>query len=241
MKLYAELAKWWPLLSPPEDYADEAVFFRRLFAEAGLPAAPTLLELGSGGGSNAFHLKNDFARLTLSDLSPEMLAVSRTLNPECEHVQGDMRILRLGRTFDVVFIHDAIDYMTTPDELRQAVQTAFIHCRAGGLALFVPDHVRETFEPSTTHDGNDADGRALRYLEWTYDPDESDTTYVTEYAFLLREDGQPTQVEHEQHICGLFPRAEWLRLLEETGFQPEIFRDEYQRDLFLARRPQEQV
>jgi SAM-dependent methyltransferase len=242
LKLYDELAKWWPLLSPPEDYADEAAFFRRLFVEAGLPASPSLLELGSGGGSNAFHLKNDFARLTLSDLSPEMLAVSRALNPECEHVQGDMRTLRLERVFDVVFIHDAIDYMTTTEELRQAMQTAFVHCKVGGIALFVPDHVRETFEPSTTHDGNDGDGRALRYLEWSYDPDENDTTCVTEYAFLLREDGQPTQVEHEQHICGLFPRVEWLRLLEGTGFiQPQIFRDEYGRDLFLARRPQEQA
>ena len=36
--------------------------------------------------------------MTLVDLSEEMLAVSRELNPECEHLQGDMRTLRLGRT-----------------------------------------------------------------------------------------------------------------------------------------------
>ena len=47
-----------------------------------------------------------------------MLALSATLNPECEHLEGDMRTLRLGRTFDVVFIHDAISYLTTEDDLR---------------------------------------------------------------------------------------------------------------------------
>lgn len=56
--------------------------------------------------------------LTLVDRSPEMLAVSFALNPECEHVVGDMRDMRLGRVFDCVLIHDAICYLTTEAELR---------------------------------------------------------------------------------------------------------------------------
>jgi SAM-dependent methyltransferase len=238
LKMYSELATWWPLLSPPEDYADEAAFFGQVLSEAGLPASPSLLELGSGGGSNALHLKKRFAEVTLTDLSPQMLAISRVLNPEREHLEGDMRTLRLGRAYDVVFVHDAIEYMTTPQDLSQAIQTAFIHCKPGGIALFVPDNVRETFQPSTEHAGRDGDGRALRYLEWSHDPDENDTTYTTEYVFLLREGDQPTRVEHEQHICGLFGRGEWLRLLQEVGFQPQIVRDEYGRDVFVARRSQ---
>jgi hypothetical protein len=77
----------------------------------------------------------------------------------------------------------------------------------------------------------------LRYLEWTHDPNEAYTTYTVEYAYLLRENDQSTRIEHEQHICGLFPRAEWVRLLREVGFQPEIIRDHYERDIFVARRP----
>ena len=236
-KLYTELGTWWPLLSPPDDYLDEADFFHQVLVAAGLPPAPTLLELGCGGGNNAVHLKEHFAQVTLTDLSPQMLAVSRTLNPDCEHLLGDMRTLRLGRAFDVVFIHDAIDYMTTHHDLRLALESAFIHCAPGGLALFVPDYVRETFRPSTEHGGSDAEGRALRHLAWTYDPDDPDTTYTPEYAYLLREDDRPTRIEHEQHICGLFPRGGWIRLLREVGFQPEITRDQHGRDIFVARCP----
>jgi len=236
LKMYNELAAWWPLLSPPEEYADEAAFFLKVLLDVGLPTSPSLLELGCGGGSNAFYLNNSFAQVTLCDLSPHMLAVSRALNPRVVHVVGDMRTMRLGRLFDVVFIQDAIDYMTTPAELRQAMETAFVHCKAGAVALFVPDHVRETFEPSTEHGGQDADERALRYLEWTYDPDDSDTTYTTEYLYLLREGNQPVRVEHEQHLFGLFPRVEWVRLLAETGFEAKIVRDHYGRDLFVARK-----
>ncbi len=101
----------------------------------------------------------------------------------------------------------------------------------------VPDHVRETFQPTTEHGGSDGEVRALRYLQWTYDPDDTDTTYTVEYAYLLRENDQPTWIEHDQHICGLFPRGEWVRLLREVGFQPEITRDQYERDIFVARRP----
>jgi SAM-dependent methyltransferase len=236
-KLYAELSTWWPLLSPPDDYLDEAEFFHRVMAEADLPAAPTLLELGCGGGNNAAHLKARFAGVTLTDLSPQMLAVSRALNPDCEHLIGDMRTLRLGRSFDVVFVHDAIDYMTTRHDLRLALEIAFLHYAPGGLALLVPDYVRETFRPGTDHGGSDGGARALRYLEWTYDPDVTDTTYTVEYAYLLRENDGPAWVEHDRHINGLFPRAEWVRLLREAGFRPEIIHDRYGRDVFVARRP----
>jgi SAM-dependent methyltransferase len=72
----------------------------------------TLLELGSGGGNTASHLGSNL-RLTLTDLAPAMLDLSRTLNPGAEHLVGDMRTLRLGRTFDAVLIHDAIMCLVT--------------------------------------------------------------------------------------------------------------------------------
>src|SRR5205085_2770976 len=101
----------------------------------------------------------------------------------CEHLVGDIRTARLDRLFDIVFIHDAITYMTTETDLRQAMETAFVHCQPGGTALFVPDYVRETFEPRSDHGGEDGeDGRGLRYLEWAFDPDPTDTTYEVHYA-----------------------------------------------------------
>jgi SAM-dependent methyltransferase len=239
LKLYSELANWWPLLSPPEDYADEAAFFGRVMTDAGLPPSPSLLELGCGGGSNAFHLKKLFASVTLTDISPQMLAISRALNPECEHLEADMLSARLGRLFDVVFTHDAIDYMITAHDLKRAMETAFVHCKPGGVALFVPDDVTESFEPSTDSDGSDGTDRAARYIEWSYDPDESDNTYTVEYAYLLRERDGSVHVEHEQHLIGLFPHDEWIRMLNEVGFQAESIRDVYERDIFVARKPTE--
>lgn len=241
MRLYGDLAPWFHLLTAPADYAEEAARYERLILEA-LPAAETLLELGSGGGNNASHLKRRFT-CTLSDLSPQMLTLSRELNPECEHVLGDMRTVRLGRTFDAVFVHDAIAYMTTESDLRDCIGTAFAHTRPGGVAVLVPDFTRETFAPGTSHGGHDgADGRSLRYLEWSVDPDASDMTYEVDYAVLVREPGQEPRVVHDHHVEGLFPEHTWLYLLEAAGFEPAVDRaapgdDEMSQVVFLGRRP----
>lgn len=219
-KLYGELAQWFHLLTAPEEYAEEAEFYRRTLLENSPGELHTLLELGSGGGNNASHLKRHFT-MTLVDLSPGMLAISQTINPECEHLIGDMRDVRLGRVFDAVFVHDAIVYMTTEADLRRAMATAYAHSKPGGVALFVPDAVRENFRPSTDCGGHDGEGRGLRYLEWTWDPDPNDDQYTVDYAYMLREgDGEP-RVVYDRHVEGLFSRAVWLRLLNEVGFRTE--------------------
>ena len=241
-RLYGELASWWPLLSAPDEYAEEAAFYEEVLIEACDQPPRTLLELGCGGGNNASHLKARF-EITLVDRAPGMLGVSRALNPECEHVEGDLRVVRLGRHFDSVFIHDAIAYMTTEHDLRRAMETAFVHCRGGGAALFAPDYVRENFRSSTQHGGHDGRVRSLRYLEWTWDPDPSDTTYTVDFAFLLRERNKSVRVEQDRHVLGLFARAEWLRLLAQVGFEPRVvpFRhskpEPIAREVFLAVKP----
>lgn len=240
MLLYDRLAAWWPLLSPPSEYEEDAELFHRILAEACDSPPETLLELGSGGGSGAYHLKKHFRSVTLADLSPDMLDVSRAINPECEHVQGDMRTLRLGRRFDCVFVHDAVCYMTTEQDLARAVETAAAHCRPGGAVLFAPDHTRETFEPGIESGGHDAGGRGLRFLEWTWDPAPDDSTYQVDYAFILREEDGSTRVEHDRHVEGLFSRETWLRLLGEAGCEASAVPFEYsgvdrRMELFLGR------
>jgi trans-aconitate methyltransferase len=234
-RFYADFAEWWPLFSPPEEYVEEAADLLDLLGGPSPAGTRTLLELGSGGGSLASHLRSHFT-LTLTDRSPGMLAVSRLINPECEHLVADMRHLRLNRQFDVVLIHDAIMYATEPAHVRAALATAAAHCRPDGVVAVLPDVVRETFTPGIDQGGNDAsDGRGLRYLEWSWDPDPADDTYVVDYAFLLRDATGAVQVVHDRHVEGLFPRASWLRWFEEAGLSAEISVDRWNREIFIAR------
>lgn len=240
MRIYTDLAQWYPLMGPADDYAGEADHIWRLLTAVGEQTPATLLELGSGPGHMASHLKTKL-QCTLTDPAPQMLELGRALNPECECVLGDMRTLALPTRFDVVLAQDAIGYMTTVADLKAAIETASRHLRPGGVAIFIPDDVKDTFEESTKCGGHAADdGRALRFLEWTYDPDPGDTTIVVEFALMLREPGNPTRVEHDMHVAGLFDRATWRGLIRDAGLvlvSPDVH-DPYagQHEVFVGRR-----
>jgi ubiquinone/menaquinone biosynthesis C-methylase UbiE len=219
-KLYSELAGWWQVFSPTADYVDEAAFFHKLFAAAG---AKTLLELGAGGGNIAFYLKKDFT-LTLTDIAPEMIEMSKLQNPECEHVIGDMRSLSLDKSFDGVFIHDAIMYMLDEDDLSKVFNTAYRHCNPGGLVVVAPDCTKETFQASTDYEGHDAGNRSVRYLQWITDDNPDDTIFNYDFIIALKEKADLRTVVDRQ-ICGVFSRQTWLDLLEKAGFTPEAVPD----------------
>ena len=241
VRIYSELAAWFHLLTHPDDYAEEAAFITAVIDEVVLGEAETLLELGSGGGNNASHLKERF-ECTLTDVSEPMLRLSRSLNPECEHLQGDMRTLRLGRTFDAVLGHDALMYMTTEDDLRAAMGTAAAHVRPGGAVVLLPDCTRESFAAGTKHGGHDGDdGRSLRYFEWTHDPGEEATTFQVDFVLALREPRHALHIEHDPHLHGLFADRVWRELIEEAGLElvePRARNPfEAEQACFVARRP----
>jgi SAM-dependent methyltransferase len=237
-QIYGELSAWYHLLDPLADHEDEGTFFREELARL-RPSARTLLELGAGAGNNAAFMKQRF-ECTLTDLSPAMLELSRVTNPDCEHVLGDMRSLRLGRQFDVVFVHDAVMYMQTEAELRDVMVTAFEHLAPGGALLLAPDGVREGFADHTELYQHDLGARSLRCIEWVWDPDPSDTLYWVEYSFLLRE-GESMRAVHDRHLEGIFPRQTWLDLLTRVGFVAKASRrlldDGGPDEIFIGEKP----
>lgn len=238
--LYDELASWYRLVDPPDDHRTEVEFYIECFGRAVSGPCETLLELGAGAGHNGLHLKKRL-RCTLSDLSEAMRTLSLELNPECEHVAGDMRTMRLERTFDAVLVHDAICYMTTREDLEAAARTGFVHTRPGGAAMFVPDCVRDTFHEQSELQGAGAGERSARFLMWTWDPDPTDETYRVDFAFLFR-DGTHVRSAHDTHVEGLFSRATWVDTLRRVGFDVEIVQGPLEQDgsrvedMFLCRR-----
>ena len=238
-RLYTDLASWWPLLSPPEHYDEEADAIIAFLREALGQVPATILELGSGGGNSASYLKRH-ATMTLVDLSPGMLDVSRKLNPGVEHVQGDMRTVRLGRTFEAVFIHDAIMYLTTEHDLTAALATAHAHLKPGGAVLVMPDCVSETYVPNVETGGEDAadgSGRAMRYLIWTHPPVPGASAFYEDFAMMLRHADGTVECVHDRHTFGVFSRAQWQEAFRRAGFAGATERaDPWRQIVFIARK-----
>src|SRR5262245_50682739 len=235
-RLYSDLAAWWPLVSHPLEYAGEAEDIIKAFREVLGQNPATMLELGSGGGNTASHLAR-YARMTLVEISPDMLAVSRRLVPGAEHVQGDMRDVRLERAFDAVPIHGAIMYMTPEPDLAPALATARAHLAADGVVMVLPDYVAETYSPGVDTGGRDApDGSGVRFMEWHQAPPAGSTTHHTDYAILVRTADGAVEMIHDRHTVGIFPRRVWQEAFVRAGLAQVRSRlDPWGREVFTAR------
>lgn len=221
LKLYSELADWYLLLTAPEDYEEEAGWYAKVLREHAKREVRTVLELGCGPGANASFMKQWF-QMTLVDLSPDMLRLAEQLNPGLDKHVGDMRTFRTDRKFDAVFIHDAICYMTTEEDLRAAVRTAAAHLEPGGVALLCPDDLQENFTPGTESGGHDApDGRGVRYFMWSQ-PGPEEHTVATDCAYMLRHPDGRTDIESERHITGRFPKKTWLDAMKAEGLDARV-------------------
>ena len=82
-----------------------------------------------------------------------------------------------------------------------------------------------------------------RCATWSGRSTPADTAYQTDYAYRLREAGQPTRTAYDRHILGLFARADWLRLISRVGYRSWVVPFEHSEvppgsvDVCVAARP----
>ncbi len=217
--LYTELAWLWPMWGDAAtEYAHYCQHVTGLIRQYAQRPVATLLDIGCGGGKNAMNLNREF-NVTGLDLSPAMLVQAKELNPDCTFVQGDMRICRLGRTFDAVLMDDAISHMNCRADFVTAFRTAYDHMNPGGVLVVTPDVMIETFQQNkTTTTPATRDGLDVVFIENVYDPDPTDEQYETTILYLIRDHGN-LRIESEHWTMGIFSLDTWRQVLRETGFQ----------------------
>ncbi len=216
-RMYRDLAWTWPIISCKEHYVGEAESFAQAIRQHARIEPKALLHLGCGGGHLDFTLKHHF-QVTAIDISEEMLVNARRLNPEVTYGQGDMRTVRLGRTFDAVMAADSIDYMLTDDDLRASFATAFIHLKPGGVFCTYAEVTTDSFRQNATNVFGGSQGDLeITVIGNRYDPDPADTTYEDTFVYLIRRGGR-LEIQTDSHLSGIFPLESWPRLLREVGF-----------------------
>lgn len=216
-RLYQELAWLWPLWGDLEEYREESELFARIIRESAAIDVKSLLDIGCGGGKNAFYLKQHF-RVSGIDVSEAMLSHARKLNPECDFHAGDMRSFDLNLQFDSVYMNDSVVYMTTRQDLAKAFRSAHKHIRHGGIMLVPVEYCKENFSHNrTTVSHSKAGELEVTFVENTYDPDPEDDNFEMTFIYLIREKGE-LRIEHDFHVGGLFPLAVWEESLKNARF-----------------------
>lgn len=218
-RLYTDLAWLWPMWGDPAtEYAQYCRHVTEMIRRHARRPTETLLDIGCGGGKNAWNLSREF-NVTGLDLSPEMLAQARQLNPGCRFVQGDMRSFRLDQAFDAVLMDDAISYMNCRADFVAAFRTAYAHLNPGGVLIATPDVTTETFRQNrTTTTEASKDGLDVVFVENVYDPDPADEQYETTILYLIREHGR-LRIESDHWTLGIFSLDTWREVLRDIGFE----------------------
>jgi SAM-dependent methyltransferase len=211
---YNDLAWTEDWLADPADYEDEVMVYVDLIRRTAAEPPSTLLHLGSGAGGHDSIFKRYFT-VTGVDLSRGMLDKARIAHPDIEYLEDDMRTLRLNRQFDAVVIPDSIDYMATQDDLRQAIQTAAMHLKTGGVLLVV-GKTEETFQNNNFAYTGEKDGVHVTLLENNYINPFHPNTYEATLVYLIRRHGDLT-IYTDHQVLGLFPQATWDQVFNDAG------------------------
>lgn len=213
-KSYNDLAWTDDWLAKPSDYEEETLIYIDIINRTTTRPPHTLLHLGSGAGGHDYFFKRHFT-VTGVDLSPGMLDRARQKHPDIEYLEGDMRTIRLNRQFDAVVIPDSIDYMITPDDLKQTIDTASVHLEPGGVLLVVAK-TEESFQNNNFAYTGEKNGVHVTLFENNYINPSLPNKYEATLVYLIRQKGELT-VHTDHHLLGLFPEATWTKLFNDAG------------------------
>ena len=144
-----------------------------------------------------------------------MLEKAKAAHPDIDYRKGDMRTIRLNRLFDAVAIPDSIDYMVSQADLQQAIQTAAVHLKTGGVLLVV-GKTEETFQNNNFAYVGEKNDVHVTLLENNYINTFRPNTYEATLVYLIRQQGELTMYT-DRHVLGLFPLATWNKVFSDAG------------------------
>jgi SAM-dependent methyltransferase len=213
---YNELAWTEELLVNESDTLAEVSGYVELIGRYSSRPPATLLHLGCGAGAYDSVFRLHFT-VTGVDISPGMLDRARRRHEDVEYIEGDMRTLQLGRSFDAVAIPDSIDYMATQSDLRKALHTAALHLKPGGV-LLVLAKPREIFMNNNFAYTGEKDDLHVTLFENNYINPYRPDSYEATLFYLIRRKGE-LSVHSERHILGLFSRQVWEQAFDDAGLR----------------------
>lgn len=226
MEAYHELAASYDRLTNDVDYGATVDFYWELLRREGLQPR-TAVDLACGTGSVALLLAQKGLQVVAVDMSPEMLCMAEqkaeNLKNRPVFVCQKLQNLHLPRGVDLaVCALDSLDYITDPDDCREAIARVYKALNPGGCFIFdvnTPEKLRAMDDQIFLDEDDDV------YCVWRGEFD--DTTNICTYAMdLFQRRGEIWHRSYEEHREYAYSAEQLTGYLKRAGFNAiEVFAD----------------
>ncbi len=237
MDAYHNLALSYDRLTNDVDYSATLDFYWEILRKENLYPR-TAVDLACGTGSVALLLAKKGLQVTAVDMSPEMLCVAAQKADNMENrpvfVCQELQQLHLPRGVDLaVCALDSLDYITEPEECRQAIHRVYKALNPGGCFIFdvnTPEKLRAMDGQVFLDEDDDV------YCVWRGEFDTE--TNICSYGMdLFQRTGHTWQRSFEEHREYAYSQEQLTEYLKQAGFTSiEVFADR----CFCLPRPGEQ-
>ena len=218
MEAYHDLAISYDRLTNDVDYEATVEFYSRILEQEGL-SPRTAVDLACGTGSVAILLAQKGLQVIGVDLSPEMLCVATQKAQELENppmfICQPLQELRLLRGVDLaVCALDSMDYITDPEDCREAIRRIYRVLNPGGCFIFdvnTPQKLRAMDGQVFLDEDDDV------YCVWRGSFD--DGTNICSYGMdLFQRRGETWHRSFEEHCEYAYSQEQLVAYLREAGF-----------------------
>ena len=218
MDAYKDLACSYDRLTGDVDYEATVEFYRQILAREGVKPR-TAADLACGTGSVSVILAKQGLRVTAVDLSEDMLTAAMDKCGEMENppqfVCQPLQALRLPRGVDLaVCALDSLDYITDPNDCREAIRRVYKCLNPGGIFIFdvnTPEKLRAMDGQVFLDEDEDV------YCVWRGEFDEQSN--ICSYGMdLFQRQGDVWRRSFEEHREYAYSREELTKYLKEAGF-----------------------
>jgi SAM-dependent methyltransferase len=225
---WTKLARYYDKIHQRRNYEKDVDFLEKIFRKHGLKVRD-ILDVACGTGAHAALLVKRGYNVVGVDLNEEMLNIARRKVKNVAFVKGDMRRLKLDRTFDtVICMFNSIAYNQTLSELRKTLSGFREHLKPRGIVVFDTAFLRENFVHGNRGvTGYDDD--ELTIARFSFSGKSGKKGRLT-FSYLIRE-GNDFNYKRDVHEFGLFSLSEIIRAMRKAGFTAEVYWD------FTMRRP----
>lgn len=226
MEAYHELAMSYDRLTNDVDYAATVDFYMQILQREGL-VPRTAVDLACGTGSVAILLAEMGMQVVGVDMSEEMLCQANQKAQELENppifVCQQLQQLQLPRGVDLaVCALDSLDYITEPEDCREAIRRVYRVLNPGGCFIFdvnTPQKLRAMDDQIFLDEDDDV------YCVWRGEFDEK--TNICTYAMdLFQRQGDVWMRSFEEHKEYAYSAQQLTGYLRQAGFtRIEVYAD----------------